>query len=158
MKTTRRPRSDSATAALTAAKNAAMPDHEPPVSYPLRENELPFFHSILHARSRDDWREVDLQLAAQLARCMADIRKEEERLQGEDSVQVLDNGKMVENPRIGVIARYKSIQGSLMRTLQLGGRVAVDPRNLKKAADLEAESRRLRGEIVEAEEPSLLAD
>jgi hypothetical protein len=129
---------------------------DPPVSYPLRENELPFFHDVLRARSRDDWREVDLQLAAQLARCMADIRREEEKLQGEDSVQMLDNGKLVENPRMGVIARYKGIQGSLMRTLQLGGRVAVDPRNLHKAAELEKQQRKLRGEIVEDEEPSLL--
>lgn len=139
-----------------AAQNAAMAPLDPPASYPLRESELPFFADILLARSRDDWREVDLQLAAQLARCMADIRREEERLYGEDSVQMLDNGKTVENPRIGVIARYKAIQGSLMRTLQLGGRVAIDPRNLHKAAELERQQRKLRGEIVEDEEPSLL--
>lgn len=117
---------------------------------------MPFFKDILYARSRDDWREVDLQLAAQLARCMSDIQRQETLLQGEDVVIVSESGKMDENPRIKVIARYKTMQGAIMRTLQLGGRVAIDPRNLQKAADLEKQQRKLRGEIVEDEEPSLL--
>ena len=153
----RRQRSDSGEAAIKAAQNAALPDHDPPASYPLKDYELPFFTDILHARSRDDWREVDIQLAAQLARCMSDIQRQELILQGEDVVIVhKDSGKMEENPRIKVIARYKTMQGAIMRTLQLGGRVAIDPRNMQKAADLEKQARKLRGEIVEDEEPSLL--
>ena len=119
---------------------------------------MPFFTDILHARSRDDWRDVDLHLAAQLARCMSDIQRQESRLQDEEVVIVSDSGKMEENPRIKVIARYKTIQGAIMRTLQLGGRVAIDPRNMQKAADLEKQARALRGEIVEDEEPSLIPE
>lgn len=152
----RRQRSDSGEAAIKAAQNAAMADHEPPASYPLKDYEMPFFTDILHARSRDDWRDVDIHLAAQLARCMSDIQREETRLQEEDTVQILASGKMEENPRIKVIGRYKTIQGAIMRTLQIGGRVAIDPRNMQKAADLEKQARKLRGEIVEDEEPSLI--
>jgi hypothetical protein len=154
----RRQRSDSGEAAIKAAKNAALPDHEPPASYPLKDYEMPFFTDILHARSRDDWRDVDLHLAAQLARCMSDIQRQESRLQDEEVVIVSAIGKMEENPRIKVIARYKTMQGAIMRTLQLGGRIAIDPRNMQKAADLEKQARALRGEIVEDEEPSLIPE
>jgi hypothetical protein len=148
----RRTRSDSAAAAIRAAENAVKPDLEPPESHPLTADEMPFFRDIARGRARDDWREVDLQIVAQLARVMAKIERFETRLSNEEPVI---DGKP--NPLISVIGTYRAMQGSMMRTLQLGGRVAVDPRNLHKARDLENQARKTADQVA-AEDNALLAD
>lgn len=148
----RRTRSDSAAAAIRAAENAVKPDLDPPDSHPLTVREMPFFRDIIRGRARDDWREVDLQIVAQLARVMAKIEAFELRLGSEDPII---EGKP--NPLISVISTYRAMQGSMMRTLQLGGRVAVDPRNLHKARALESQARATADQVA-AEGNALLAE
>ncbi len=84
MKTTpKRQRSDSAAAALTAHKNAAMGPIKPPAHVALRPGDRPFWVAIMQARARDTWTEADLVAAGNLARAQADI----ERLQTELDAQ-----------------------------------------------------------------------
>lgn len=74
MKTTpRRPRSDSAKAAVQAAQNAALGPLEPPPYVTLRPQDRPFWEAIMKARARHTWDEADLVTAATLARAQADI-------------------------------------------------------------------------------------
>lgn len=74
MKTTpRRPRSDSAKAAVQAAQNAALGPLEPPAYVTLRPQDKPFWQAIMKARARHTWDEADLVTAATLARAQADI-------------------------------------------------------------------------------------
>src|SRR5688500_10280803 len=98
----RRPRSDSITAALKAMTNAGMPDIEPPPHCTLRDGDRPFWAGIMQARARDQWTPVDLVVAAQLARCQADIERGDS-----ENVEELVRREM-----------------ALMRTLRLGGAAA----------------------------------
>lgn len=153
----RKQRSDSAAASIRAAQNAVAPPLMPPACKQLTESELVFFHDIVLARARDDWRDADLYFAADLARCLCDLDREQVAMRGEDSVLEASNGNKVENPRIKIISRYRSEAASIARTLQIGGRVAGDPRTIEKARALEQKARETAGQIA-AEENALLAD
>lgn len=143
----RKLRSDSISASLRAAQNAIAAPLLPPDSKQLTEAEMLFFADIVKARARDDWKDADLYFAADLARCMSDINREQEVLRGEDSVIVESSGKLVENPRIKIISRYRSEAAAIARTLQIGGRGIGDPRTFEKARALEEKARRTVGEI-----------
>lgn len=73
--TPRRKRSDSAAAAIEAAKAAAMGPLEPPAHVTLRPIDRPFWNAIMAARARGTWTDVDLTTAANLARTQADIEQ-----------------------------------------------------------------------------------
>lgn len=73
--TPKRKRSDSAAAAIAAAKSAAMGPLEPPAHITLRQIDKPFWNAIMQARARDTWTDVDLATAANLARTQADIER-----------------------------------------------------------------------------------
>lgn len=74
MKTTeKRARTDTAKAAVQAAQNAALPPLEPPACVSLRPGDRPFWERIITSKARDNWTDVDLVTAAQLARAQADI-------------------------------------------------------------------------------------
>lgn len=73
--TPKRQRSDSASAALTAHKNAALGPLKPPAHVVLREGDLPFWNAIVQARARDTWNDSDLSAAANMARCQADVER-----------------------------------------------------------------------------------
>lgn len=107
------------------------------------------------ARARDDWKDADLYFAADLARCMFDLDREQQALRSEDTVIAEGNGKLVENPRIKIISRYRSESSALARTLQIGGRGIGDPRTFEKARALEQKARQTAKQV--AEEDDLLA-
>lgn len=66
--TPKRPRSDSAAAALAATQAAALPPLEPPAHVQVPEGARPFWDAIVQARPRDTWNPVDMASAANLAR------------------------------------------------------------------------------------------
>jgi len=63
----RQPRSDSITAAITAAQNAAQAPLEPPEYVTLPEAAAPFWRALMLNRPRDRWNDADLGNAAILA-------------------------------------------------------------------------------------------
>lgn len=71
--TPRRPRSDSAKAAVAAAQSVALGPRLPPSHLKMRECDKPFWFDIMTARPRDTWTDADLILAGQLSRTYADI-------------------------------------------------------------------------------------
>lgn len=74
MKTTpRRPRSDSAKAAVAASQAVALGPIQPPPHVRLRAVDRPFWDAIVTARPRDTWTDADLVLAGSLARAYADM-------------------------------------------------------------------------------------
>ena len=76
MKTTpRRPRSDSAKAAVAAAQAAALGPLPPPTFVRVSKTAKPFYDAIVKARPRDTWTDADLILAGNLARTYADIEQ-----------------------------------------------------------------------------------
>lgn len=152
----RQARSDSAAAAIEAAKNATLPPLRPPEHVQLTANAEPYFADIVRARARSEWNPHQLTIAAQMAECMAE--QEEVRLQIALDGWTVVNGRGTEvaNPMVGIGEALARRQMALGRSLQMVGRALGDPRKPTKQRELENQARNLVGE-VENEEDDLLA-
>lgn len=143
--------SNTAESVVRAAVNAAKPDLEPLAHTPLREHARRFWLGIVRARAREEWIEVDLVVAAQLAECQACIEDESLLLRAEGTVLRNERGTMVANPRANVLEALARREMALMRALRMGGRVAGDARDQSGARFAERSARNTREE-VEGEE------
>lgn len=152
----RRTRADSAASAVQAMVAAAQPDIEVPDYVTLTESAQPFWAGVVRARTREEWTEVDLVVAAQLAQCQADIAEEDLALRTEGRVITNERGTPVMNPRTTVMEQLARREMALMRTLRMGGRVAGDSRDMAGKRKVERQSRALRAELEE-EDDGLLA-
>ncbi|MDP1649575.1 MAG: TerS protein [Rubrivivax sp.] len=151
---TRKLKSDSASAAVAAMLRAAMKDIEPPAHVHLRDGDLPYWTSVMRARTRDEWADTDLVLAAQLARCLADIENQQALIDAEGTLIVNDRGMSVVNPRVSVAEQYARRAQAIMRTLRMGGRAAGRSADAQHSRQLERTARRLQ---AEAPDDGLLA-
>lgn len=84
--TPRRQRSDSAAAAVAAAQAAALGPIEPPAHVALRDGDRAFWDAVMLARARDTWTGPDLVAAGNLARCLADVERLQQRVSTEGEV------------------------------------------------------------------------
>ncbi|MGA0583253.1 MAG: TerS protein [Castellaniella sp.] len=138
MKTTeKRARTDTAKAAVQAAQNAALPPLEPPACVSLRPADRPFWGRIVSSKARDNWTDVDLVTAAQLARAQADI----EALQSlVDSEGYIVDGKI--NPAAQMLETLSKRTVALTRVLQVHALATVGrSADAVGAAKLEREAR-----------------
>ncbi|KAK1548208.1 hypothetical protein Q3G72_024948 [Acer saccharum] len=78
--TERKTRSDAAAAAIRAAQNVALGDPMPPAHVKISEDAEPDYRAIVRARTRDEWSDYDLIVAAQMAECIAKQRDYDCRL------------------------------------------------------------------------------
>lgn len=148
--TKRKPRSDSAAAAIDAMVNASKPLPDIPAHVRLDKRHLPFWDGIIRARARSEWIETDLVVAAQLARTQFDIEKEAETLESEGSVIENARGTPVMNPRHAVLEQLARREMALMRALRITGAAAgIDPRDLAKQRTLERQSRDTKEDLQE---------
>jgi phage terminase small subunit len=101
---------------------AARIDLQPPSHMVLDECDLPFWRNVVAEFARAEWTDHQLELAAMLARTMADLAGEQKTLRTEGYISVRENGTSVENPRARAV---KSLTGdilSLRRSLALHAR------------------------------------
>lgn len=150
----KRTRSDSAASAVKAMVNAALPPLPLPGHVQLRETDYPFWEGVLRARARDEWTESDLVVAAQLARCQADIEREQQLLNYEGTVVENAKGTQIMNPRVTVLEQLSRREMALMRTLRMGGRIAGDARDQAGKRAIERKAHQIRTEL---EDDGLLA-
>lgn len=141
-------RSDSAAAAIQAAKDAASPLPDVPAHVRLRDGDKSFWVSIVKARARSEWTEADLAVAAQLSRCMADIESESLTLDDEGSVIQNDRGTKVMNPRHAILEQLSRRQMALMRSLRIAGVATGDTRDLEKSRKLQRQAEAVRDEVT----------
>jgi hypothetical protein len=96
----------------------------------LDECDLPHWRNVVAEFARAEWTDHQLELAAMLARTMADLAREQVSLRSEGYISVRENGTSVENPRARAV---KSLTGdilSLRRSLALHARArSGDSRN-----------------------------
>ena len=97
-----------------------------PAHVTLRERDLPFWDGVVRARAYDEWIPADLVVAAQLARCQADIEVEQQYLDAEGSIVRNDRGTQIMNPRVSVLEQYARREMALRRSLRMGGVVPGD--------------------------------
>ena len=117
----RKPRIDSTAAAVEIAK-ASSAQIVPPSNVPLEDRDLPFFASVIAEFARSDWSAHQLELAAMLARTMADLNDEQIEMRKEGSICKTDKGTPVINPRKTAIQMHYSNIHSARRSLALHAR------------------------------------
>lgn len=117
----RRKRIDGADAQVTIAQSAQRPIGSPS-NVPLEDRDLPFFASVLAEFARSEWTAHQLELAAMLARTMADLEAEQRAMRAEGSVMATERGTPVINPRKTAIQMHYSNIHSARRSLALHAR------------------------------------
>lgn len=135
--TARRPRSDSAKAAVAAAQAVALGPLPPPACVRVGKAARPFWDAIVTARPRDTWTDADLILAANLARAYADLEQLQEAV---DRDGLLIDGKA--NPACDLLDKMTRRALATARQLKVDTITTVGKaETLPKAAALEREAR-----------------
>ena len=142
---TRRQRSDSTEQQAKAMAGAGR-EIQAPSNVPLEECDLPFFASVLDEFARSEWTAHQLEIAALLARTMADMQREQAALRDEGAVIKTEKGTPVVNPRKTVVQMHASTITSYRRSLSLHARAqGGDARDIGK--------RRSQAKSAEADSP-----
>ena len=116
----RKQRVDSTTAAVRIMTGAAK-EVSPPAHICLSAEDWPFWHSVVAEFPKTDWTDHQLEVAAQLAKTMADLEAERSKLRTEGYVLTIGD-KQVANPRHGVARDLTNSCMSLRRNLSLHAR------------------------------------
>jgi hypothetical protein len=117
----RKARIDSATEAVRVMAKATQ-EIEPPANVPLDDEDLPFFQNVIAEFARSEWSSHQLELAAMLARTMADLVREQSLLRTEGGIAYSDKGTPVANPRKSIVQMHASSILSFRRSLSLHAR------------------------------------
>jgi hypothetical protein len=112
--------SDTAAGAAQAFIDAAKGLAVPPRHIQLRPQDLPYWQAIVALRARDQWTEVHLVAAAQLARTQADITTWSELLAQEQPVVYTGPNSIPKvNPLVTAVETATRRQLAIMRALGL---------------------------------------
>lgn len=112
---------NTATAAVQAMKGAVR-ELAPPGHIRMADEDWPYWHSVIAEFGRSEWTDHQLEIAAMLARTMADLEREQFTLRTEGFITVRDNGTTVENPRSRAVKGLTGDILSLRRSLSLHAR------------------------------------
>ncbi len=93
-----------------------------PASVPLEASDLPFWNSVIAEFARSEWSDHQLELAAMLAREMANLESEQRLMRAEGSIMHTDKGTPVINPRKTAIQMHAGTILSFRRSLSLHAR------------------------------------
>ncbi|KAA0689842.1 terminase small subunit [Neorhizobium sp. P12A] len=140
----RKARIDSAAEAVRVMAKAAT-EIEPPSNVPLDAEDIPFFQNVIAEYARSEWSAHQLELAAMLARTMADLTREQRLLREEGGVAYSEKGTPVANPRKSIVQMHAGSILSFRRSLSLHARAqAGEARDVAKrreaAKDIEGDN------------------
>lgn len=131
----RKARIDSAEEAVRVMASAIV-EIQPPANVPLDEQDVPFFRNVISEYARSEWSAHQLELAAMLARTMADLTREQKLLRDEGGVAYSEKGTPVANPRKSIVQMHASSILSFRRSLALHARAQVgEARDAAKRRD-----------------------
>lgn len=132
----RKDRADSRSSSVKIAQGSAR-SIEPPAHVPLDECDWPFWNNVVSEFARAQWTDHQLEIAAMLARTMANLESEQRALRSEGFVAVRANGTTVENPRSRIVKGLAGDILSLRRSLALHARAkSGDNRDAAKQRDV----------------------
>jgi hypothetical protein len=117
----RRTRIDSITGAIEVAQRAGR-EIEPPAHVPLDEADAPFWQSVIAEFARSEWSAHQLELAAMLARDMADVARIQVRLREDGDTIVQPSGNVVANPLMANLRMKTTNIMAMRRSLALHAR------------------------------------
>lgn len=98
------------------------------------------------SRARDEWSKNDLIVAAQLARCQADIESESQLVEVEGSVVENARGTQIMNPRHSVLEQMARRELALMRALAMTASYGGKKDKLEDARKIERTASAIRDE------------
>lgn len=105
----------------------------PPDNVPLDTEDLPFFYNVIAEYARSEWSAHQLEIAAMLARTMADLTREQKLLRDEGGVSYSEKGTPVANPRKSIVQMHAGSILSFRRSLSLHARAqAGEARDVAK--------------------------
>ena len=108
----------------------------PPSHVPLDDMDWPYWHNVVAEFARAEWTEHQLELAAMLARTLANLEQEQRTLRAEGFISVRENGTTVENPRTRAVNSLTGDILSLRQSLALHARArAGDNRHAANQRD-----------------------
>ena len=108
-----------------ANMQAAATTIAPPRHVHLRPGDLPFWLSITRARHASTWNNSDLEVAANLARCKADIERIQRELDEEGDTVTNARGTVVMNPKHSLLETLSRRATSLSRMLHVHAEATV---------------------------------
>ena len=115
---TRKQRTDTVKGAVIAMAGAVsqieVPDH---VNVP--PDAMPFWRSIMKARSADRWNDTDMEVAAELARTKASIERLNLEIAEEGDIVKNDRGTPIVNPKHNLLETCTRRVVALSRMLQV---------------------------------------
>ncbi|MEF2549991.1 terminase small subunit [Aurantimonas sp. A2-1-M11] len=117
----RKARIDSSTEAVRVMAKA-LSEILPPDNVPLDDGDIPFFTNVIAEYARSEWSPHQLEIAAMLARTMADLTREQKLLRDEGGVAYSEKGTPVANPRKSIVQMHASSILSFRRSLSLHAR------------------------------------
>ena len=100
-------------------QNFVEEDLAPPAHLKLRKADLPYWQAIVRARARNTWNVVDLQHAANLARCQCDIERIQKEIAKEGDTLVNDRGTKVLNPKHALLETLTRRSIALSKHIQV---------------------------------------
>lgn len=101
---------------------AARKKIEPPPHVSLTECDRPFFDNIIAENAAANWSEHQLELAAFLARSMADFVREQDEMRREGALIKTDKGVFKTNPRQAVVQNAAATIMQIRKSLSLHAR------------------------------------
>jgi hypothetical protein len=131
----RKARIDSAAEAVRVMSKSVT-EIEPPSNVPLDAEDVPFFQNVIAEYARSEWSAHQLEIAAMLARTMADLTREQRLLREEGGVAYSEKGTPVANPRKSIVQMHAGSILSFRRSLSLHARAqAGEARDVAKRRD-----------------------
>lgn len=104
-----------------------------PENVPLGAEDVPFFENVIAEYARSEWSAHQLEIAAMLARTMADLVREQDLLRTEGGIAYSEKGTPVANPRKSIVQMHASSILSFRRSLSLHARAqAGESRDVAK--------------------------
>ena len=149
-KARRRPKATSSAGLLVAMVNASKGLLQPLESAPVRAEAMKFWPAIITARTRDEWDEVSLVIASQLAECQCAIMEQTAEVNRE-GYMLRKGNDLYANPRASLIEALSRREMALMRSLRFGGRISGDTRHDAVKRQVEKNARQALESLAEDE-------
>jgi hypothetical protein len=118
---------------------------EPPDHVNLREGDRPFWDSIVRARDYESWNAADLEQAANLARCKADIERVQMEINAEGDTIINARGTPILNPKHTLLETLSRRSVALSRMLHVHAEATVgESRHQTKRSSMQREAEDIR--------------
>lgn len=147
-------RVDSASEAVRIAASVYM-QIEPPSNVPLEACDLPFFASVIDEFARSEWSAHQLELAAMLARKMADLERTQRELRQTGMTLTTEKGHPVPNPCLAALRMLDTSILAFRRSLSLHARAKVG--ETRDIAHSRAGAKQLAESIADLGDEDLIA-